>query len=566
MSANIYFQELDKSIASEKLKQIEFKVKQEIFSSLPTLNEQEKDSFKKIHLEVGLKKERLRIFYDYIKKKYPNFIELSFINEDMFYDFYHLESLTSSMIEKISIRDVKQPFKTYLQKSIFRIEDEESMEIISENKDDSENRDRDKTVKTDLTKFNNYFSSDNKGSSFNFSFPSNISLLNINEDLILNDTINKIVKYDPRLNNKAIAININYFYSNLEKDIFSFINSKTSITHLILNFNSEKIFDEFTKKFDTLRNLDFNQRANRVLGVILTQIQEYYKRSLFCLIINFNNCNFNVFDYIYRMKEFEANKNNYKNSHKDIHDTQDIVGSYSDHKIFGFPFVLNKENLVLIEDIISGKILTLISLKNICLSQYSKEFINVIQNSLSLEVFDYSFYNDLNFDLLKDKETDGNKESKEIVENDSKNEEEKNIDNKNSVIIDSLLKLDDKELLDLEINYLTNYSNNMFLSEENNNIDDVVYNDNNNNEVLCFLIKKLYSDNSRIIKVISGDKDKCCFTNQEKEFIIKAINNEKEFCSKLNSSLEGNISSSNERRKNNIALIKLLSSIELKEK
>ena len=62
-TVNPYFEELQKCIVSEKSRLIEYKIKQEIFTSLPTLNDQEEKTFKKIGIELGLKKER--------RRKYP---------------------------------------------------------------------------------------------------------------------------------------------------------------------------------------------------------------------------------------------------------------------------------------------------------------------------------------------------------------------------------------------------------------------------------------------------------------------------------------------------------------
>ena len=54
-----------------------------------------------------MKNDRLRAFYDYVKKKYPNFIELSYVNESFLYELFELEQLSSKETTKLIIKEGK---------------------------------------------------------------------------------------------------------------------------------------------------------------------------------------------------------------------------------------------------------------------------------------------------------------------------------------------------------------------------------------------------------------------------------------------------------------------------
>eukprot|EP00340_Litonotus_pictus_P000785 CAMPEP_0170526876 /NCGR_PEP_ID=MMETSP0209-20121228/12278_1 /TAXON_ID=665100 ORGANISM="Litonotus pictus, Strain P1" /NCGR_SAMPLE_ID=MMETSP0209 /ASSEMBLY_ACC=CAM_ASM_000301 /LENGTH=422 /DNA_ID=CAMNT_0010816967 /DNA_START=314 /DNA_END=1579 /DNA_ORIENTATION=- len=316
-----------------------------------------------------------------------------------------------------------------------------------------------------LTSYNDYMVSKTKG---HLILPSSWSKFSVNKDLILNESISKLVKYDSKLNQNALIIDVNFFYTNLEKDLFCFMNSKSSITHLILNISSFKSFDVFTKKLEPLSPEDFEMRANRVIIVILKTIIQYFRKSLYFLSINFKCNNFNYLDYARVLKRVKAKEE------AEFTGNSKNAGEYQRGgilRVLETPFILSSESLGLLRDVISNNPLTFLALRNVSL-KCSPDLSHIIENSASLEVLVVDLWEDIDFfglsneNNIEDKKLGvkfsvDNKE-KEGVENESKAEEQEQgpedkegTDNKKSLSLSNIVNsasVDFDSLEDLILN------------------------------------------------------------------------------------------------------------------
>lgn len=385
MFSTKYFDELQKSITSIKSKSIEYKVKQEIFTSLPSLNQQEKETFNKIDVEVGMRKDRLRAFYDYVKKRYPNFIELSFINEEFFKELYEYEFLTADLIPSLILHDNEATkFTTDLFLNSFSNEHSSFISYYKNNnkkevpnKIDSEDnkiteqvKDLKNNVSFDINDFDlklkKIFSDSNLR---NFTFPKSWANFIVNRDLVLNEKTSISTKFDTRLNYNSLNIEINFFYSGIEKDLFAFLISKSTITHINIDFKSFENFDLFSKQTETLSREDFEAKSNKILGVILSMMYTYFKRNLNFLVINFSCSN----------QIFNLNQESIDNKTEEL---------YS-------PIKLTKETYQVLESLIQANHLVCLILKNISLVDHYKEISQIFFNSLSLEILLVEYFEDI---------------------------------------------------------------------------------------------------------------------------------------------------------------------------
>ena len=202
-TVNPYFEELQKCIVSEKSRLIEYKIKQEIFTSLPTLNDQEEKTFKKIGIELGLKKERRRKFFDYMKKNYPNFNELSYINEDLFFDLYELE-IFSKEIFSLNSCDEDHNENSYFNNYIFSLYNSYNQQTITKVNKYPNNQENLKKFDTSFLVYFKFL----KNSNSNFLVPTFWTKFSFNINDINNEKLLSILKFDSRLDNKSLILNI----------------------------------------------------------------------------------------------------------------------------------------------------------------------------------------------------------------------------------------------------------------------------------------------------------------------------------------------------------------------
>ena len=258
-----------KYILTEKTKQIEFKIKQDIWESLPELRDEELDLFNSIESNIGHLKDSKRKFYDKIKKSYLNYYELSFVNEDFLYELYYFKFLSDHLIGKSQSNS-----KDYF------------INEISKKSEDIRNH------------ITSYFSSQEE----NFSIGESdlMSSIIIDDTFVSNANIRKVYFYHNKIaSSQILEIPIDSLYFNIFEDLFFILNNRPNLHHLVIKFNSKSYLNKLFEKNEICE--DYENKANDVIYVILKYINENLIRDIYSITIktnsdNNNNCLFKLRD------------------------------------------------------------------------------------------------------------------------------------------------------------------------------------------------------------------------------------------------------------------------------
>ena len=232
------------TFAVDNFKRMKELVSFEIYNSLPRLDDNEMSIFNDINCSSKHNTEKYKEFYDFLKKKYTDYIQLSYLQ---------YESLHSYYIKQVNYDLYKPVFKTdfdfviYLHS--FYTKDKDS--YISEFKGLMNGRMRTLDCLDVFTKENEW------------------SSIEINEDymndIITNETMMTLLKYNPNFIDNCVLFSISFFYENIYKDLYEILMYHKDITHLIFDIKSMKIYN----KVDTLNEEGFNEIMNMILKVII---------------------------------------------------------------------------------------------------------------------------------------------------------------------------------------------------------------------------------------------------------------------------------------------------------
>lgn len=267
----------DASITSYDLtNKIQHIIKFEIWNNLPRLEKNEYKLRENINKQVIFKKDRLKDFVEALKKKYTNFYQLAYFDDEEVNNFYDnlilFDSFKEKLLKSIDLKDFLYKFyqETLGKKNSF-----------SKNKFDE-------LMKFNLKNFSNNEIIENDKSWF---------ILNFDVDLFKeiyvdgNKMLYELLKYNPTFDLDSIAIEINTVYPDMIIDLDSFLIYKTNLRNIMITITGKQ--EVIHNKNSTMRLSEmssqlFDHWINKLLQVILTKLKK--RNQISFLSITSDNC------------------------------------------------------------------------------------------------------------------------------------------------------------------------------------------------------------------------------------------------------------------------------------
>lgn len=263
----------------------------EIFNNLPRLEEKELKARENAIKEIVFKKDRLKDYYEYIKKKYTNFIQLAYVDDELLHEFYSYQLIYDKYKTKfnISFDFLKTLYGYYRGNNM-------NEEVFK------------KTVVNRLAGLNvvceGIYNSDNLWNhiSIDEKFLVNIndkngSKSNIGERVNENQILVDLVKYNPdySASSDSVFLNIKLIYPELTNDLSSILFHRKEITQLIIEFApSLKYWDtKLNQTTDDGNEEKYSLYVNKILAVILNNLNSNRSRNIHSLLLISNLPKFN---------------------------------------------------------------------------------------------------------------------------------------------------------------------------------------------------------------------------------------------------------------------------------
>jgi hypothetical protein len=305
----------DPSITSYDLTlKIQHIIKFEIWNNLPRLENNEYKLRENINKQVIFKKDRLRDFVQALKKKYTNFYQLAYFEDEEVSNFYDnlifFESFKEKLLKSIDINEFLYKF---YQAKLGR----KNSFSINENDD---------LIKFNLRNISNNEIIEKSKSWF---------ILNFDVDLfkeiyvVENKILYELLKYNPTFDMDSISIEINTVYPDMIKDLDSFLMYKTNVRNIMISITGkqEVIFNKnSTMRLSEMTSQLLDHWINKLLQVVLTKLKIHNQISFLSIICE--NCHvsldenttsllnslfeFNSSICIFIMKNFSFGNNNPK--------------------------------------------------------------------------------------------------------------------------------------------------------------------------------------------------------------------------------------------------------------
>ena len=259
------FEEIDKTRTTELANYMINLIKSEIYLKLPFLEDKEKRQRENFILNNdNIDKDS---FYESLKKKYSNFIELTYIPNDLLHELY--ENVINYENNKYSFKNRYFSYSTFIKKMIELTVADEFDKYLDE-----------KFVSINSNALDNY---DNfwLNALFDSKYANTPS-----------PTINDIIKFNSDLNSTSIIITIELFYKNIENDLYTLLINRPETKRIIVKFEQRSywINNNFQPMVYT-EDEEWNYDMNRILNIILNCA--FKMRQLQCLsILADQNCNF----------------------------------------------------------------------------------------------------------------------------------------------------------------------------------------------------------------------------------------------------------------------------------
>ena len=301
-------EDIIKSMLINKINKLEYIIKSDIAFGLPELNSKtDINLFNEIIDKSNnlINHEKLRYFYDSIKKKYANFLELAYLNANILFECYNVKNLIQSILKENIFYEKYYFIDLLINNSILN---NNNIKQLNLRKEYYELLIYKHFNLIDEVKIEDILTDDSKISDFNtYSF----CCIKIDKSFILNkNNIKNVYMYDKSLQHKSLCIEVNYLYDKLYYDIYYILSNRNTINHLILNIKSNYCFNiidtdenNYTNenKINSKNNLsEINQIEyefimNDIIYIFLKAIEEnnlHYLHSL--TIIGCNNINFEL--------------------------------------------------------------------------------------------------------------------------------------------------------------------------------------------------------------------------------------------------------------------------------
>jgi len=231
----------------------------DIFNNLPRLDENEKRARDNVNRDQLFSKHHLKDFYQFLKKKYTNFIQLAYVDDELLHEFYEYQLIYDAQKKNIM---VEHEVITQLH---------ENWRGPSGNPENMSEQFFKKTIEKRLSKLTKSEGKIHSGVWTKICLNRNFA------DRSNNKAFLNIIQYNPELSNEYVFLEISLVYKEIGKDINSIFDIRKDIYHLIVNFTKKELWNNSNSSIDYFDNENYFADINKVFSLILHKITNYKK-------------------------------------------------------------------------------------------------------------------------------------------------------------------------------------------------------------------------------------------------------------------------------------------------
>jgi hypothetical protein len=271
------FQELTQHRTSELSCYLVEEIKYEIYSRFPRLDDKERKQREEINDLLNNKniskeetENKIKQFYDTLRKKYTNFMELLYLDDIFIHELYQHVYLYEE--NKFSSKNKHFSYSLFIKKMIEKTVGEEFNSFLEE------------TVKS----LGSNALENNEGFWLNALFDSKYADQR-------DPSVNDMLKYNKDMTSSSIILTLELFYKGVEKDIYTLLINRTEVIKRIILKVEQRSFwiGNNVQPMVYTDDDEWNQDMNRVVNVFLNCLANL--ENLQCVSIVYDkNSNFEL--------------------------------------------------------------------------------------------------------------------------------------------------------------------------------------------------------------------------------------------------------------------------------
>lgn len=266
------FEELENHKVSQRLIFFTYKLKFEIINKLPRLSDNEKKEKEEILEQITKNMSdisQLNLFFDRVKQKYTNFLELKYIPSENLNELYdHLSNIEE---HKYSLKNRFFSLSLFLKKMIEKTVIDEFDEFLEE---------KFKSINSEaLQNYDGFWLN---------------ALFNCNFTNSLKPSVNDLIKYNTDFSSLSMIITVELFYNKVEQDLYTLLINRPQTKRLILKFEQRSYWvDNNIQPLVYSDDEEWNVDMNRVLNVFLQCVLEMDSVQTLSIIAD-KDCSFSL--------------------------------------------------------------------------------------------------------------------------------------------------------------------------------------------------------------------------------------------------------------------------------